>query len=466
MLDETKLYKGISLCWLLCNQQTTLVNCTKSEVNHDANIESEKSRAFFCAVLAVFAAVALRQIGYHVNKQLDLFCIVLRSSIYIGLFAAWGISVSNRIIQPQVRRYLIVISVLMGFWIAVRGLRHSLDTCAWLMRYLWYLYYLPILFIPLLALFVAAALGKPDNLRLSKWMNLLYIPPAVLLLFVMTNDLHQLVFRFPEDAVVWMNDYRYGIVYFFAVGWMILCALTALVIMMVKCRVPHSRKVLVLPFVPIIMAQLYGVCYIFRTPWLRLIAGDMTVVFCLLFAAALESCIQCGLIQANTRYEELFSEAADIPAQITDNDYSVRYASKDAQQVPVEQMRAAEKEPIMLSDGKRLHNMPIHGGHVIWTEDMSELLSLREKLEDMQEELADRNGLLRLEYESEKELYVTLSMVPSRIIIGRQPTAQHRKNALLAELLKALPSDIPKVPSGNPMRTTTGTFVLSLVAVR
>ena len=363
----------------------------------------KKYRAFFCAVLAVIAAATIRQIGYHVNEQLNLFCIILRTSIYIGLFAAWSISVSNRIIQPQVRRYLVAISLLMGFWIAIRGIKYSLETCAWLMRYLWYLYYLPMLFIPLLALFVAVALGKPDHLRLSKWMNFLYIPPAVLLLFVLTNDLHQLVFRFPVDAVVWMDDYRYGIVYFLAVGWMILCALTALVIMMVKCRVPHSRKVLVLPFVPVIMALLYGVCYVVRVPWLRLIAGDITVVFCLLFAAALESCIQCGLIQSNTRYEELFSKAADIPAQITDNDYTVRYASKDAKRVPVEQMRAAEKEPIMLPDGKRLHNMPIHGGHVIWTEDMSELLSLREKLENMQEELADRNGLLRLEYEREKE---------------------------------------------------------------
>ena len=83
---------------------------------------------------------------------------IIRTSIYIGLFWAWGISVSNRIIQPQVRRYLIAISVLIGFWIAVRGIKYSLNTCAWLMRYFWCLYYLPMFSIPLLALFVAAAL--------------------------------------------------------------------------------------------------------------------------------------------------------------------------------------------------------------------------------------------------------------------------------------------------------------------
>ena len=64
--------------------------------------------ALLYTALAVMTAVVLRQIGFFVNELLDLFCIILRSSIYIGLFAAWGISARNRIIQPQVRRCLTV----------------------------------------------------------------------------------------------------------------------------------------------------------------------------------------------------------------------------------------------------------------------------------------------------------------------------------------------------------------------
>ena len=43
--------------------------------------------------------------------------------------------------------------------------------------------------------------------------------------------------------------------------------------------------------------------------------------------------------------------------------------------------------------------MSITGGHVIWTEDISELLFLRRKLKELQEELKERNTLLKLEYE-------------------------------------------------------------------
>ena len=301
-------------------------------------VNLKKHGALLCAFLAVAAAAVLRQIGFCVNEQLDQFFTILRAAIYIGLFVAWGISVRSRIIQPQVRRYLTAVSALMIFWMTVRSIRYSLEEALWVMRHLWYLYYLPMLFIPLLAVFIALSLGKPESFRLPKWTVLLYIPTAALLLLVLTNDLHQLVFRFPEDAVVWINEYRYGIVYFPVVGWMVLCALTALVIMLVKCRVPNSRKVLVLPFVPVVLSVIYGALYIFQLPWLRLIAGDVTVVFCLLIAATLESCIQCCLIQSNTHYRELF-DASTVGAQITDPEYHVVLSSRAAQEVNIETLR-------------------------------------------------------------------------------------------------------------------------------
>ena len=50
-----------------------------------------------------------------------------------------------------------------------------------------------------------------------------------------------------------------------------------------------------------------------------------------------------------------------------------------------------------------LHNMPISGGHAIWTEDVSELIRLKEQLTAAREELIERSAILRYEYELEKE---------------------------------------------------------------
>ncbi len=337
------------------------------------------------------------------SKQAGL----IRSFIYISIFIAWGLSIRSRIIQTQVRRYMTAIALLMVFWLLIRTFKFyfiSSEIFPTVTRYLWYSYYLGILFIPVLAVFVSMSIGKPENYHLPKKTMLLYIPTTLLFLAVITNDLHQLVFTFPADAVVWTDsDNGYTIGYFLIVGWLLLCALIMLCVFWRRRRIESNRRLILIPCIPIVFTAAYIGFYNSGAEWLRVIFGDVTVMTCLLYASCLELCIRLGLIQANTRYEELFSKAADIPAQITDNDYFVRYASMDAQQIPAEQMRAAEKEPVMLSDGKRIHNMPIHGGHAIWTEDMSELLSLREKLENMREELADRNGLLQLEYEREKE---------------------------------------------------------------
>ena len=369
-------------------------------------VNLKKHGALLCAFLAVAAAAVLRQIGFCVNEQLDQFFTILRAAIYIGLFVAWGISVRSRIIQPQVRRYLTAVSALMIFWMTVRSIRYSLEEALWVMRHLWYLYYLPMLFIPLLAVFIALSLGKPESFRLPKWTVLLYIPTAALLLLVLTNDLHQLVFRFPEDAVVWMNEYRYGIVYFPVVGWMVLCALTALVIMLVKCRVPNSRKVLVLPFVPVVLSVIYGALYIFQLPWLRLIAGDVTVVFCLLIAATLESCIQCCLIQSNTHYRELF-DASTVGAQITDPEYHVVLSSRAAQEVNIETLRQTQQAPVMLEGGIRLSGAPIKNGYVIWTEDVSPLIRVLNDLEEAKENLQDNKDILEEEHAvKEREAHI------------------------------------------------------------
>ena len=408
-----------------------------------ANTKLKNHSAFLCAALAVMAAAALRQIGFRVEPPFDWLCPFFRSVIYIVLFTAWGISVCGRIIQAQVRRYLTAISALMVFWMTARTIRHIIAEDPWVLRHLWYLYYLPMLFIPMLAVFVALSLGKPENYRLPNWTKLIYIPTTVLFLLVLTNDLHQLAFVFPADAAVWVNDYRHGIVYVLAVGWMILCAVTALATMLVKCRIPHSRRVLLLPLVPVILAVVYGVLDIFRLPWQKALAGDITVVFCLLITAALESCIQCGLIQSNTHYRELF-DASTVGAQIRDRDYRPYLSSRNAQSVPEPVLRQTEGGPVLLPGGIRLCAAGIRGGHIFWQENVAELLEVLKELRDTRDELSEYSTLLeeenkqkqeRCQLEEQKRLYdamrqtVSPSMARLAALIDRLDGAEDRETA-------------------------------------
>ena len=118
---------------------------------------------FLFTVLVILAAAVLRQIGFMTEGPMKLFCAILRPLIYIGIFVIWSVPLRRRTIQPQVRRYLTAISTLMVFWLTVRTTKYLFTEDPWTLRHLWYLYYLPMLFIPLLGLLVALSLGKAEK---------------------------------------------------------------------------------------------------------------------------------------------------------------------------------------------------------------------------------------------------------------------------------------------------------------
>ncbi|MDD5919362.1 MAG: histidine kinase N-terminal 7TM domain-containing protein [bacterium] len=353
-----------------------------------------------------------------------------RSFIYIGLFGAWGVSVWRRIVQKQVRRYLLVVSVLIVFWMAMRTAKYFLVMDPSGDRLIWYAYYIPMLFIPLMSLFVALSLGKAENDHLPKWTAILYVPTTILVLLVLINDFHQLVFTFPPGAGVWTDEaYAYNICYWFVIGWEVLCAVTALAIMLFKCRIPKSRKALWLPFVPFLLSLLYGIMYVAGVPWLMTIAGDITALQCLLYSAIFESCIQCGLIQSNTGYDLLFP-VSTISAQITDKDYNVVYSSVSELPKPV--LRQTEAGTVALDRNTLFKGCSIRAGFVVWQEDVTELADTMDELRENQEQIKHANDVERENYNT-RRLISQLREKNRLYDLLQEQTA--KQNALLSSIL-------------------------------
>ena len=374
----------------------------------------------FLVAAMVFSAIALRVLG-----KFDILIVpggIARSLIYIALYIGWGISVSKRIIQVQVRHYLIAVSGLMVFWFVIRSMKYYFITDIGIARQLWYLYYLPMLFIPLFSLFVAISLGKPENARLSKTaLLLLSIPTVLCLLLVLTNDLHQLVFSFPEGEV-WTdlnNGYTFG--YYIVLGWEILCALAAFVIMIIKCRLSYRKKYL--PFLLLACSIVYAFIYVSGVEWMQLIGGDIVAAQCLMFTGILESCIQCGLIQTNTGYEELFM-VSRLGAQITDQGNTVCLASSNARELTGEQRMSAKTHPVLADKTTLIKSKPIRFGHVLWQEDVSELTEAIEQIEENCRDLSERNRLRQENLETKKKILSLQEKNRAADVLNRETAGQ------------------------------------------
>ena len=355
---------------------------------------AKKSILYALGVLALIAlAMWLRYASRHIFHSPAVSH--LRSGIYVFLFSVWCYSLWIRIVQTQARRYLLAISVLMVLWILLRSIKFSIENTD-VERWLWYFYYFPMLFIPMLSVFVSRSLGKGEDFQLPRWTKILYVPTLLLLLLVLTNDLHQQVFSFPS-GVLSDQEYRYEGGYFFVMGWEALCAGFAFLSMAKNCRIPRSRRIRWLPLVPLALSLAYACAYVKKVYWVWVLAGDMTVSQCLIFASILECCIQCGLIQSNLGYDELF-EATSLPVQITDQAFCSQYVSVAMRgALPPNELRQMRVDTIHLGDDMLLKRHRLRRGWVFWKEDISALNQIQKELELARDELRDTGDVLAAE---------------------------------------------------------------------
>ncbi len=319
---------------------------------------------------------------------------MLRYVIHITLLIGWCMSLNRRLQNRQVRYLLMLVGILMAFWLTVRTIKFEFiaDPTHPLVRYLWYSYYIPMVLIPMIGVFVLKYLDKLADYTHPKRMNLLLIPAFLLLGIVFTNDLHRLVFDFPQGIELFDSKYTYGFVYYILMAWFILGGLYFVVTLLKKSRVPGSKKMQRLPLFIMLGAIVFWMLYT-----LKVIKCDLTAMDCLIITCLLESAIQSGIIPSNTNHQQLF-DITTVPVQIVDADYQPHYVSSAALPLSEADLKKTEAGAVYM-DNTLLRSAPITAGRVVWQDDITEQNTLRQQLEDIREQMKEENTLLQAEVE-------------------------------------------------------------------
>ena len=101
--------------------------CIQKPIRADDFVTAQKKREILTgsfAALLIVCAVAARVITRgHRGAVYFLPVSLLRSFIYIGLTTWWGVSLWQRIVQAQVRRYLAATAALCVFWLSIRTVK-------------------------------------------------------------------------------------------------------------------------------------------------------------------------------------------------------------------------------------------------------------------------------------------------------------------------------------------------------
>ena len=361
-----------------------------------------KKKRFFSyttIILCVLVAYTCRLIDTD-NNLLRALADQCRTSIYLGIYCAWVIYLNKHIVHKRMRQCLTTIGCLMVFWFFLRTIKYHVFQDPLGAHICWYLYYLPMLLIPTLGLNAALLLEEKENSKISKNHVLLLVFAAVLIVGVFTNDLHQQVFRFYLKPPYSDNSYGYGFLFLIIQIWIIFC-LSAMDVILVRRSKTSGKKRFWLPVIPGIVLLGWNIGNILHLPFLSTIAGDLTAICCLCIAAIFQSCILCGLIPTNSRYFELFQSTGSLDAEITDETFQRYYYTGNFPKLSKDMRECVIAGASMQENGILIRHIPVKGGHLFWTEDISVLLDQYQDIQEQQEELTERNQLLQMTYQKE-----------------------------------------------------------------
>ena len=393
-------------------------------------------------ILFVLLVVGIGLLRYTVDSVLRLPYVSLLTVIYIVFYVQWMYRTWLRFPQKYARRFITVFTVLLVFFNLVRLIKwdYSVDGGA-VERYMWYLFYVPITLLPALNIHTLLHIDLSDNAARSHWWYLMYFPALGMIAGVLTNDLHQLAFRFPPDMQDWENLYTHGPLFHIITAWVVIGIVVVLVITVKMCINRRLYKNLWIPVAVVLVGLLYRLTYTFHGEHGKFFLQEMYEIsdlMGLVWIVFWESLISTRLLPSNRGYAEVFAESS-LRAGLADASFTpVQLSSEGLSPAPA-QLRAAANGEYLPEDGDTvLKARPVRGGWFYWTEDIGALRELRAALQDTAEELAEENAFLQQKAQIDEDHRRTLHQTELYNSIALQIRPQLQK---LERMLENVPED-------------------------
>lgn len=338
---------------------------------------------------AAFLACGVLHVALWGIVFLDLF-----SQLFCGSVAiSWGISVKKRVTDRRLNHLMMAIVFFQLLYLVLQAARYSffVDNLT-VSRYLWYAFYLPMEAFPALCFCLAMLIHQPAERRVPPVCWLVFAIAGVLILLMLTNDLHFWAKSFPDGLLDDNGNEKSEWLYYVISAYTYSTYFASFGILLKKSRLYLDQKYRWLPLAPLLVGILYFALYTLdighRLLGVRLWNIGEVLVFCLI--AALEACIQSGLIPANTDYEKMFV-LSNFPAAILDSRGNLKFKT------------AAAQYPFPDSPSLQIRHHPISGGQVLWAVDIAQLQQLNRELTEATQSIDARNAYLSEETKIKEE---------------------------------------------------------------
>lgn len=273
-------------------------------------------------VLLLFIGVALTCLNRY-----SLYFGFLAAVYYIFLGITFAVYLLRHIVVRRQRICAFTSACLMVFLLIIRIMKYKFCIEASdISRYLWYSFYVPFFGIPLFLFYTSLFLGD----KRPKYLTHIMIAGGVVSLFligmVLTNDLHQLVFRF--DSLSDWNNYEYKFIYYIIFIWIFFLFFSAYAILIRNCGVLMGKKY---SWLVIVYGSIgWGLVAVLNFTGIQDVIFDnchpinFAELYCAQSMSFILTCIRLWLIPADKDYNRLNEAIEEVNEQLEEESELIR----------------------------------------------------------------------------------------------------------------------------------------------
>ena len=364
---------------------------------------SKKSRRFILSFLGALVLTEIVQVFCSFGFPLfDLVTIA-----YLAIAVAWVITVKRRVTYSFIKGYLVMGGVVVIMLFILRLMKWDFFEKFFIIgRYVWYAYYIPITSLSLFSFLLALRVGREAEKRNKAFDFISIISWLVIVIFVMTNDFHKLVFKIESYNNV-IISYSYNIGYYVVLIWCMLFTASSVIIMVFRCRNSYAKKLVWIPVGICLLSSALLFMYAVNGGNSPELNGtklfNVQEVYAIMYIGMWEALLRIGLIPSNSDYDDIF-KLANVKAAIVDDNNNLKYMSNEAIELdPVEIVRAKRENGLKLDENRRVKSKNLETGSVLWIEDLTGVNELNVSLKEAIDRAQEENSLLEIENDLKAE---------------------------------------------------------------
>ena len=320
--------------------------------------------------------------------------------LFAILFTMWTIRLYYKLYDKKTRRYILFIGILIVFWMLIRIIRGvTIDIN--IERICWYLYYLPLIFIPTLFYVCSNSLLSKMNKTRKIF---IYLISSILLILVLTNDFHELVFKF-NNGIYFHNDYNHYVGYYLIFIWIFYLFGGGMIKLAInRLKIKKDLKVF-LPLIVLLLGLIYTYLYILDVPYIR--ETNMSIVNSVLICLGIELAFYLDLIPNNKKYIQKFFNS-NLDMAIISLDGKTKYTTCSFKVIPnfiLDDIKNNKVKQIYQKKNIVYDIKENKDSYVILRKDLTNIFKLKEEMLKQQKELLKQQESMKLEEKTKRELY-------------------------------------------------------------